>query len=250
MSLYHPCGHVLPQAGSAELTDAEILRLVEAKHIPSYKLETAVGDPERGVAIRRQLIQRQLSTVSSDSSVISPSLSGLPYTSYDYSRVIGACCENVVGYMPIPVGAAGPLMLDGAQYFVPMATTEGCLVASTNRGCRAVSSSGGVRSYIVNDGMTRGPVVRLKSAAEASSLKLWLGDPENFTSIEEAFNSTSNYAKLVSIHTGIAGRLVYMRFKATTGDAMGMNMLSKVRSTIRESREVALTMCLPPSIGS
>lgn len=55
-----------------------------------------------------------------------------------YLQVNGACCENVLGYMPVPVGKAGPLLLDGQKYYIPMATTEGCLVASTNRGCRAL----------------------------------------------------------------------------------------------------------------
>lgn len=66
------------------------------------------------------------------------SLQTLPFSHYDYSSVIDACCENVIGYVPLPVGVAGPLLLDGKKYQIPMATTEGCIVASTNRGCRAI----------------------------------------------------------------------------------------------------------------
>ena len=113
------------------LTDSEVLSLVQAKHIPAYKLESSLGNHQRGVAIRRQLISNALP----DPSV----LKSLPFSDYDFSLVSGACCENVIGYMPLPVGVAGPLLLDGETYHVPMATTEGTLVASTNRGCRALT---------------------------------------------------------------------------------------------------------------
>lgn len=128
--------------------------------------------------------------------------------------------------MRIPVGVAGPLTLDGTLFFVPMATTEGCLVASTNMGCRAVSGLGGVRSYIINDGMTLWGLKQLQKPAKCE-LKLWLDIPKHFRSIKEAFNSISNYARLKSVHTTVSGKLVYIHFKATTRDAMGMNMVSK-----------------------
>ncbi|GFS01331.1 3-hydroxy-3-methylglutaryl coenzyme A reductase [Elysia marginata] len=206
-------------AGPEALTDEEVQLLVKAKHIPSYKLESMLGDHVRGVAIRRQMLSKQLTVKSA--------METLPYTNYDYKYVEGACCENVIGYMPVPVGVAGPLLLDGKRYNVPMATTEGCLVASTNRGCRALEQSGGVTSSITNDGMTRGPVVRFPTAARASEVKHWLECTDNFDLVKECFDETSRFARLKKLHIGLAGRSLYVRFVSTTGDAMGMNMLSK-----------------------
>lgn len=57
---------------------------------------------------------------------------------------------------------------------------------------------------------------------------MWLRKQENFAIIKESFDSTSRYARLQDLRVGIAGRLLYMRFVAQTGDAMGMNMVSKV----------------------
>ncbi|EDV26440.1 uncharacterized protein TRIADDRAFT_37359 [Trichoplax adhaerens] len=201
------------------LTDKDILRLVEAKHIAPYKLESVLNNPERGVSIRRQILSQKLTNVNA--------LEKLPLSNYDYSLVIGACCENVIGYTAVPVGVAGPLFLDGKPYHVPMATTEGCLVASTNRGCRALTQCNGVRSAIYNDGMTRAPVVKFPSVGKACEAKLWLDEPDNFEAIRKAFNATSRFAQLVGIHCGLEGPLLFIRFKSRTGDAMGMNMISK-----------------------
>ncbi|XP_076322516.1 3-hydroxy-3-methylglutaryl-coenzyme A reductase-like isoform X2 [Tachypleus tridentatus] len=207
------------EEGVGQLTDEEVLMLVENKVIATYKLESVLNNPERGVHIRRKFIAK--------SSNYYEALEGLPYTNYDYHLVMGACCENVIGYVPIPVGVAGPLLLDNKTYYVPMATTEGCLVASTNRGCRALSLSGGVHSSIVASGMTRGPVVRLPSAQEAGEVVRWLKKEENYHILKTAFDSTSRFARLQRISTRIAGRYLFIRFKAATGDAMGMNMVSK-----------------------
>ncbi|XP_077616055.1 3-hydroxy-3-methylglutaryl-Coenzyme A reductase isoform X2 [Crocuta crocuta] len=215
------CLQILGNAekGAKFLSDAEIIQLVNAKHIPAYKLETLMETHERGVSIRRQLLSRKLPEPSS--------LQYLPYRNYNYSLVMGACCENVIGYMPIPVGVAGPLCLDGKEYQVPMATTEGCLVASTNRGCRAIGLGGGASSRILADGMTRGPVVRLPRACDSAEVKAWLETPEGFTVIKEAFDSTSRFARLQKLHMSMAGRNLYIRFQSRSGDAMGMNMISK-----------------------
>ncbi|CAH1121039.1 unnamed protein product [Ceutorhynchus assimilis] len=205
--------------GATALSDDEILLLHKNKHIAGYQFEKAVDDPERGVRIRRKLLENTLL----DAPQV---LDALPYRNYNYSLVMGACCENVIGYMPIPVGYAGPLLLDGRELHVPMATTEGCLVASTNRGCRALKESG-VTSSVVADGMTRGPVVRFPSIVHASKAMQWIQEPQNFQKIKQQFDSSSRFARLQRLTLKIAGRFLFIRFVASTGDAMGMNMLSK-----------------------
>uniref|UniRef100_A0A4W3GDA4 3-hydroxy-3-methylglutaryl coenzyme A reductase n=1 Tax=Callorhinchus milii TaxID=7868 RepID=A0A4W3GDA4_CALMI len=208
-----------PEKGAKFLTDDEVIRLVNAKHIPAYKLENMMETPERGVFIRRQMLAPKLPDPFA--------LQCLPYGDYDYSLVMGTCCENIIGYMPIPVGVAGPLHLNGKEFQVPMATTEGCLVASTNRGCRAICLGGGAQSRILADGMTRGPVVRLPTACQAAEVKAWLESAEGFQIMKERFDSTSRFARLQKLQIGLAGRNLYIRFQSRSGDAMGMNMISK-----------------------
>lgn len=208
-----------PDMGARYLSDEEVIVLVNSKHIPAYKLEAMMETPERGVMIRRKMLSPKFPEPST--------LSCLPYKDYDYSKVMGTCCENVIGYMPVPVGVAGPLLLDGKQFQVPMATTEGCLVASTNRGCRAIALAGGASSRVLADGMTRGPVVRFPSACQAAEVKAWLESPEGFKTIKEAFDQTSRFARLEKLLIGLASRNLYIRFQSRTGDAMGMNMISK-----------------------
>ena len=136
----------------------------------------------------------------------------LIFHNFSFFKVMGACCENVVGYMPVPVGVVGPLNMDNDSLYVPMATTEGCLVASTNRGCRAVAGCG-VTTRVTYDGMTRGPVVRFPCMARATEAKEWMGDRNNFESIKQHFDSTSRFARLQRLHTRIAGRMLYIRYK-------------------------------------
>ena len=130
-------------------------------------------------------------------------------------------------YVPIPVGVVGPVLMNGKMCKVPMATTEGCLVASTQRGMKAISACGGATAVVTDNGMTRGPLVRMPNVQRASELKAYIESTQGLETVRAAFNSTSNYAKLRSCKVTLAGRNVYIRFKAFTGDAMGMNMISK-----------------------
>ncbi|KAF7831559.1 3-hydroxy-3-methylglutaryl-coenzyme A reductase 1 [Senna tora] len=197
--------------------DEKIVESVLDGTTPSYSLESKLGDCRRAAGIRRESLQRMTRR----------SLQGLPLDGFDYDSILGQCCEMPVGYVQIPVGVAGPLLLDGFEYTVPMATTEGCLVASTNRGCKAIYASGGATSIVLRDGMTRAPVVRFATAKRASELKFFLEDPLNFDTLAVVFNRSSRFARLQTIRCSVAGKNLYLRFCCSTGDAMGMNMVSK-----------------------
>jgi hydroxymethylglutaryl-CoA reductase (NADPH) len=145
----------------------------------------------------------------------------------DYGRVFGANCEIVIGYVPIPVGIIGPLTLNGQTVYVPMATTEGCLVASTNRGAKAITQGSGAFAVVTRDGITRAPCIRMTTARDAAALKIWCEIPENFVKLKASFESTTSFGKLKSCVPTIAGKNVYIRLTCFSGDAMGMNMVSK-----------------------
>ncbi|GAA6004428.1 uncharacterized protein JCM10292_007063 [Rhodotorula paludigena] len=207
-------------AGAVLLNDEEIILLVQKGKIAAYALEKTLKDYQRAVAIRRALISRASARKTLEAS-------DLPYLHFDYSRVMGQCCENVVGYMPLPVGIAGPLRIDGAVLPIPMATTEGALVASTSRGCKALNVSGGVTTVVVQDAMTRGPALSFPSVVMCAAAKRWVDSDEGSNILKAAFNSTSRFARLKSLKAAMAGRTLFVRFATQTGDAMGMNMISK-----------------------
>jgi len=206
------------------LTDEELIDLSLKGKIPGYALEKTLGDKTRAVKIRRGLVARTHATRET-STLLERSL--LPYKDYNYDLVHGACCENVVGYLPLPLGVAGPILVDGQNYFLPMATTEGVLVASTSRGAKAINAGGGAVTVVTGDGMTRGPCIGFDSLVRAGAAKNWLDSEEGQKTMKDAFNSTSRFARLRSMKSAIAGTNIYVRFRATTGDAMGMNMISK-----------------------
>lgn len=215
--------------------DEKVLERLRSGALPQQTLESAVApDYERAVRLRREFLRERAIRAGHSCG----RLDELPITGYPYEQVAGAHCENVIGFCTLPLGVAGPLLVDGRDYFVPLATTEGALVASTNRGCRAIALSAsdtyatvapwkGVRSFLLADGMTRAPVLRLPNAAAAFEARGWMLDEANWGTLKTVFESGSRHMQLDRVQVKQAGRLLYARFVARTGDAMGMNMVTR-----------------------
>ena len=137
--------------------------------------------------------------------------------------------ENFIGVAQVPVGLAGPLRINGqhasGDFYIPMATTEGTLVASYNRGMRLLSEAGGVQATVVDDRMQRAPVFVLDDAVQAVELGAWIR--ENQPAIAAAAQATTSIGRLIEIEQYHVGPLLYLRFDYTTGDAAGQNMVGK-----------------------
>jgi hydroxymethylglutaryl-CoA reductase (NADPH) len=137
--------------------------------------------------------------------------------------------ENLFGVAQVPIGLAGPLLVNGehaqGEFYVPMATIEGTMLASYNRGMRVIRESGGVITTVSGDAMQRAPVFVFPSAREARDFGLWLD--ENFDRIKEMAESTTSVGKLNEIEHYHAHNMIFTRFDYSTGDAAGQNMTSK-----------------------
>jgi hydroxymethylglutaryl-CoA reductase (NADPH) len=155
-------------------------------------------------------------------------LEHVPQYSFD-PAITGGNIEQFLGVAQVPIGLAGPLLVDGeharGEFYVPMATAEGTLVASYNRGMRLLYEAGGVKTTIMADRMQRAPVFIMPSAREARGLCGWLD--EHFEEIKAAAESTTRSGRLQEIERYTAARQVYTRFNYTTGDAAGQNMTGK-----------------------
>ncbi|MGI9294782.1 MAG: hydroxymethylglutaryl-CoA reductase [Pseudomonadales bacterium] len=137
--------------------------------------------------------------------------------------------ENFTGVAQVPVGLAGPLTINGeyaqGEFYIPMATTEGTLVASYNRGMRLLSECGGVKTTITEQFVQRSPVFMFDDARQARDFGKWV--EQHLPQIKDAAESTTSVGKLSHIEQYAVGCLRYLRFNYTTGDAAGQNMVGK-----------------------
>ncbi len=201
-----------------EVSINDLITRIERGELKLHELDKILGDSNKATEVRRAYIEK----------VTGVKLENVGKSVIDFNTVVGRNIENTIGAVQVPVGIAGPLRVIGdyanGYYYIPLATTEGALVASINRGAKIVTESGGARSKVLNDGMTRAPVFVVPSVVDAVEFVNWVN--EHFNDIKSVAESTSRHARLVSIQPFIVGNNVWLRFKFTTGDAMGMNMVT------------------------
>lgn len=134
--------------------------------------------------------------------------------------------ENMIGTVQVPLGYAGPVKISGSaangDFLIPLATTEGALVASISRGMSVINDGGGARAMVFGDAMTRAPVLRVEGIEHSIRVMDWVESHRK--EIDEAVAGTTSHGKLVRIEMFPDGRSLFMRLSFSTGDAMGMNM--------------------------
>jgi hydroxymethylglutaryl-CoA reductase (NADPH) len=137
--------------------------------------------------------------------------------------------EHFAGVAQVPLGLAGPLRVNGeharGDFLIPLATTEGTLVASYNRGMKVLNLAGGVTCTVSDDCMQRAPVFAFASAREARGFREWVA--EHLPEIRREAEATSRVARLLFIDTYLASKFAYLRFNFATGDAAGQNMVGR-----------------------
>ena len=195
---------------------AEMAAAMAAGHLRFHQLPGHLSAREKAEVRRRALEER-----------LGVRLDHLGHYSLDAERASRQNCENMIGVAQVPVGIIGPLRLTGEEIddeeiFVPLATTEGALVASANRGCRALCEAGGAVVRVDNVRMTRAPVFRTSGIEQTRGLIRWL--EANEAEIRRRAEEGSRYLRLLDVRPQAMGTTVFLRFRFDCGDAMGMNM--------------------------
>ena len=203
----------------------ELLRKLMGNEIQLHRLEDYT-DPKSAATARRAFIEKSTGNA----------LQGIGSSNLEFEKVHGRNAENVIGAVQIPLGVAGPLRVNGeharGEFYVPMATTEGALIASTARGMKGITQSGGATARLIADAIARAPLFELESVKDATEFMQWL--EKSAKGIKEAADSATKYGRLKSMHPFILGNNVWLRFSFDTGDAMGMNSATIASETASE----------------
>ncbi|WP_298669952.1 hydroxymethylglutaryl-CoA reductase (NADPH) [uncultured Methanofollis sp.] len=190
-----------------------------------YALEGELP-PEEAVRVRREYIEGETGA----------DLEALGTFSIGIDRVVKRNIENMIGAVQVPVGVAGPLQVNGefakGARWLPLATTEGALVASINRGASAITKAGGADVRVLSDAMTRAPVFAARDIVHAKEVADWA--EAHFAELAAAAAKTTSRGKLLSVTPYVVGTSVFLRCAYDTKDAMGMNMATIATAEIAD----------------
>ena len=197
--------------------DRELLEKIKRGEISFHEIDKTL-DANASIELRRTAVSELTGTQFSHIS---------NYSIY-VENVTRRNIENMIGIIQVPLGVAGPLCINGeyakGEHYIPLATTEGALVASADRGSSVITASGGANVRIFKDEMTRAPVFKTKDIIGAKNLSDWVNT--NFARLKQKAQETTRFGELLSINAFTAGRNVFLRFSYDTKDAMGMNMVT------------------------
>jgi len=211
--------------GPGREKEDEIHTKLRAGAIKLYEIEKQIA-PVDAVRVRREFIEHETGTT----------LENIGIFSIDVDRAATRNCENMIGAVQVPVGVAGPLAINGeyatGAFWLPLATTEGALVASVNRGASAITKAGGAEVRILHDGMTRAPVFAADSVGHAKKIADWAEAHED--ELAAIAQTTTTHGKMTGLVTFIAGTSVFVRLEFDTKDAMGMNMVTIASAKIAD----------------
>ncbi len=208
------------------MTEELIKQLVDGK-LKWYQVEDKLdGDNDKATEVRRKAVEK----------ITGKELKHIGHHNIDMKRAMKANIENSIGVVQIPMGISGPITVKGdyadGDYLIPLATTEGALVASVSRGMSVINASGGAQSTIFKKGTTRAPCVMAPTARKAKEVSDWI--LANKDEVKKVVEETDPFIKFGDVVPYIVGRNLFIRFIYKTGDAMGMNM-----ATIASDRTMA-----------
>ncbi|HMK45180.1 MAG TPA: 3-hydroxy-3-methylglutaryl-CoA reductase, partial [Methanocella sp.] len=209
----------------------EIIRKLINGELKFYQVEEVASCRREAVEARRAAIE----------SLAGVRLDNVGIYTYDADTVTRKNIENAIGAVQVPVGVAGPLKVNGeyarGDFYIPLATTEGALIASVNRGCSVCSQGGGVNTMVFQDEMTRAPVMTISSLGQAKEIIETLKKPEFMAELQSIVATTTKHGSLIRVDPYVVGKNIFLRFAYDTKDAMGMNMVTIASEAIMQRLE-------------
>jgi len=198
----------------------ELVEKLMKGEIKLREVEDHTKDSNRATEIRRKYLEKKYGL----------ELKHIGKSSIDFNDALNRNIENPIGATQVPLGLAGELKVNGeyvkGSFPILLATTEGRLVAGVSRGIKVFNKAGGVNTVVLKDGMTRDMLLRTPSAKHAAKLIRWIKKEEIFDFLSEEFSKKTRHGKLKEVKAYTIGRDVHLRFRAFTGAAMGMNMVT------------------------